>query len=906
MFVLGLSLRQQLQAALAPSYVIERELEGGGMSRVFVAEETALGRRVVVKVLAPELSEAMSAERFEREVRLAARLQHPNVVPLLAAGNRDGLSYYMMPYVEGQSLRALIARDGRPPLDVALSVLRDVARALEYAHGHGIVHRDVKPDNVLLTGSAAAVADFGIAKALHAAHTAATLERDPVAIQRAGRRDETLTRAGSFLGTPAYMAPEQAAGDPDVDARADLYAWGVVAYELLTGAPPFAGRSVHQLVAAHIGEHPLELDLVAPSVPSSLAALVMRCLEKDPARRPQSARAVLDALDAASTGSMMGADASRPGSGRRRTAILAAGTLAIVAAATLGGWVLRARGAATGVTGTTGPSSIAVLPFENQGDSADAYFADGLTDAVRGKLTALSGSGLTVIPRGTSVSYRGTAKPPAAIASELGVRYLLTGTVRFAGAGAARRVQVSPELVEITAGHAPESRWAQPFDAAIKDVFAVQADIAGRVATAMQIALGSAAQARLAEAPTRDPAAYDAFLRGEAIRNAAQNDPRSVRRAIAAYEEALRHDSTMAPAWAGLSRASAILYSRSTPSPELARTAHSAAERAIALDSTRVDGYLALAHSPLGDLGRMLAAIARARQLAPHDVDVLGSAANVEGGLGQLDAAERDVAEATRLDPRNARTWQRQLFLQLRLGRGANARAAAERQFALTPTSLFASRNRVVVEAAAGDVPAARQVLARATGDVSREALVALVATDFDLGWLLDDDQARLLLTLGADAFDGDRGRWALVRAEQYDWRGDPALARAWGDSAAREFALQLRAVPTDAARHVWRGLALAYAGRGREALAQVERGMALEAPTAVGRESASYGYFAYVAARVALLAGDRERALGWLAAARQAHYYASPAWIRAEPTWAPLRSDPRFAALVAEPPVAH
>src|SRR5688572_27817382 len=265
-----MDLREQLQAALGDAYTVERELGGGGMSRVFVAEEARLGRRVVVKVPAPELTEGISAERFTREVRLAARLQHPSIVPLHAAGERDGLAYYTMPFVEGESLREHLARVDLMSPDAALSVLRDVARALEYAHAHGVVHRDIKPGNILLAGSAAAVTDFGIAKALHAARTVETPEP----------ATETLTRAGTSVGTPAYMAPEQAAGDPDVDSRADVYAWGVVAYELLAGALPFVGSSAHDLVRAHIGEAPQPLGDRAPDLPPALSALVMRCLEK--------------------------------------------------------------------------------------------------------------------------------------------------------------------------------------------------------------------------------------------------------------------------------------------------------------------------------------------------------------------------------------------------------------------------------------------------------------------------------------------------------------------------------------------------------------------------------------------------------------------------------------------------
>ena len=241
--------QERLIRALADHYRIERELGGGGMSRVWVATETALDRQVVVKVIAAELTEGLSAERFTREVRLAARLQHANIVPVLNAGTADGLPYYTMPYVRGQSLRARMA--GGDPLTVAerVSLLRDVARALAYAHSEGIVHRDIKPENVLLSHGAAMVTDFGIAKALTASRAS-----DGIA-------SATLTQAGGALGTPAYMAPEQAVGET-VDHRADLYAWGVMAYELLSGVHPFARHTTpQQLIAAHLTEAPGDLSL---------------------------------------------------------------------------------------------------------------------------------------------------------------------------------------------------------------------------------------------------------------------------------------------------------------------------------------------------------------------------------------------------------------------------------------------------------------------------------------------------------------------------------------------------------------------------------------------------------------------------------------------------------------------
>jgi serine/threonine-protein kinase len=220
-----MELRDQLQVTLGKSYTLERELGGGGMSRVFVADDTRLGRKVVVKMLSPDLAASLSAERFEREIKLAASLQQANIVPLLSAGDTDGVPYYTMPFVEGEDLRAHLRQHGAMPIADAVSVLRDVARALAYAHERGVVHRDIKPDNVLLSGGAAVVTDFGIAKAISASRT-----------QSDG---STLTQLGTAIGTPAYMSPEQVAGDPDIDHRADIYSFGCMAYEMLTGRPPF-------------------------------------------------------------------------------------------------------------------------------------------------------------------------------------------------------------------------------------------------------------------------------------------------------------------------------------------------------------------------------------------------------------------------------------------------------------------------------------------------------------------------------------------------------------------------------------------------------------------------------------------------------------------------------------------
>ena len=342
------ALLEILEHSLRGSYRVERELRGGGMARVFVAEETALSRRVVVKVLSAELSHEFSAERFAREVKLLARLQHPNIVPVLTAGTVGDIPYYTMPFIEGESLADRLRglpHGERMPMANAIDVLRDVARALAYAHSVGIVHRDIKPANVLLAYDAAVVADFGVAKALADART-----------ETNAGKGATLTQAGVALGTPAYMSPEQAAGDPAVDHRADIYAWGLLAYELLAGVHPFADRhSVQSLITAQLVEQPRALETLVPDVPLVVRALVTACLAKDPAARPATARAIVDALPATVSGSVSLPQSTRGFAHPRAWTLAAAAVTVIVVGGSAGVYLLRpdsARAPASSVAGT--------------------------------------------------------------------------------------------------------------------------------------------------------------------------------------------------------------------------------------------------------------------------------------------------------------------------------------------------------------------------------------------------------------------------------------------------------------------------------------------------------------------------------------------------------------------------
>jgi len=417
------NLRDQLQATLGDGYTIERELGGGGMSRVFVAAEHALGRQVVVKVLPSEMSGQVAVDRFKREIALAAQLQHPHIVPLLTAGASEGQPFFTMPYVKGESLRAQIAQRGELPVNEAMRVLREVASALAFAHDAGVVHRDIKPDNVLLSGGSAMVTDFGVAKAVSASTTAS---------------NSGLTSLGVALGTPAYMSPEQASADPTVDHRADIYSWGILAYELLTGSTPFSGRPAAAMLAAHTIESAEPIERRRPGVPPALATLLMRCLEKRASDRPQNAGEIVRALDDMVTpsGGLAPTTAARvPWSGR--TLVIAG-----IAAAAIGALALGYRTMSRVRSADTGVRTIAVLPFENRNrDSTYDYLADGMSDELRSALNGVTG--LSVKARSSSAVLRGKRARDAG--AKLDVAAVLEGSLSRSG----ERIRVTAELVRV-------------------------------------------------------------------------------------------------------------------------------------------------------------------------------------------------------------------------------------------------------------------------------------------------------------------------------------------------------------------------------------------------------------------------------------------------------------------------
>ena len=646
-----MDLLEQLQQTLGTSYNIERELGGGGMSRVFVAEETALGRKVVIKVLPPELAAAVSHERFKREIQLTAQLQHPNIVPVLTSGETNGLPYYTMPFVVGESLRARIAR-GEMPINESVKILRDVLAALAYAHENGIIHRDIKPENVLLTKYNAQVSDFGIAKALSASAAGGGL----------------TTSLGVALGSPAYMAPEQVVADPTIDHRADLYAVGVMAYEMLTGSRMFSDRSPQAMMAAHAVEKPEPLEKKRPSIPPVLSGLIMKTLEKQPADRPQSADEMLNILDGLATPSsgtqpMIPPVSRAEWSNRKRIAAIAA-VFVVIAIGALAFKSMIGRHPSNQLS-----PRLAVLPFENGGAPADAYFADGMTEAITTRLASISG--LSVIGRQSAKRYVGTNKTPQQIGSELGVNYLLTGSVRWDKSQPGRNVvSIRPALLRVSDG---TQVWGEPYEAVLAGEFKLQSDVAERVAQALDVALLPHETKALATKPTNDPQAYDDYLKGRFFWN--KRTAADLQRALEYFNKAIARDPGFARAYAGLAEVYVVMPSYSDASPDsTGRAARANAAKAIALDST-----LGVPHAALGAIFR------DHRQWAD---------------------AEREFKLAMKLEPGYATTYHWYSRMLASLGRFKEAVIAAEKARALDPQSQPIVGNLGQVQAFAGDYAA--------------------------------------------------------------------------------------------------------------------------------------------------------------------------------------------------------
>jgi len=680
-----------LQQQLSDRYTFERELGGGGMSRVFLATEHALNRRVVVKVLAAELSHRVNLERFQQEIATAATLQHPQIVPVYHAGAVGELRYYVMPFIAGESLRAHLIREKTLPPEDVVRLLAPLARALAFAHRQQIVHRDVKPENILLAEGEPMLADFGIAKVI-----------------REGNQTG-LTSAGMSIGTVTYMPPEQVTADPNIDGRADVYSLAAVGYELLTGAPPFTGTPA-QVMSAHVVQPVPDLVTKVPPSAIELARILMRGLSKDPTQRPdaETFAAKLDAAlrvaasrpDVALDSATVNAATKRDASSRIGRTLPATAVLLVALAA---GWWFGSRGSNTAQAAAP---TIAVLPFEMIGAADDAYLSAGLTDEVMTGLAQLPT--LRVLSRATLRAYVDSQFTPTDYATRVGVRALVEGSVQRDGG----QLRVTARLIDARDGSA---MWSERYDRAVDDVFRTQQEISEAVATALSAKLGLTQRSGVRTEYVADAAAYDLYLRGRyALR---ERGEASLRQAIALFAESVARDAKFARAHAGIAEAAALLpiYS-AVPRATLADTIRASAQRAIALDST-----IAVAHVALGLLEKGLGrweqgerALSTALRHDPNDAAAHQNLGELYFTLGRFEESRASLGRAANLEPTDAAIVAEFAYMLSQSGMSDSAARTIARAAALAPRNPFVTYTQGVIAEASGDNAAALRGFAAA------------------------------------------------------------------------------------------------------------------------------------------------------------------------------------------------
>ena len=877
-----LSVPERLAAALADRYRIERQPDGGpvllgrgGTATVYLAHDLRHDRDVALKVVHPELTASVEAERFLREIRVIARLSHPHILPLFDSGVADGLLYYVMPYLRGESLRRRLQRESQLPVPVALGIAREVALALDYAHRQGVIHRDVKPENILLEDGQAVVADFGVAAAMQVVAS-----------------EEKLTESGRAIGTPAYMSPEQAGGDAKLDGRSDIYSLGCVVYEMLGGEPPFAGVTPHALMVQQVVAPLPPLGPRRPEVPEPIVRAVERALAKKPDDRfatPADFAAALE--EARASGGHGGVTVARRPS--RRVVALAAGGVLIAAVVLALVFGLPGRGA-----NRAEAESIAVLPFQNLGAAEDGYFTDGITEEITSRLAMLPSLG--VISRTSADQYRASGKPLKQIGKELGADYILEGSVRWEKTpGKPSRVRVTPQLIRVSDDR---HLWAGQFDETLEEVFTVQSRIAEQVATALDLALQPTQHAVLAAKPTSNLRAYDFYLRGNDYFGRA-GDPGGLRNAEEMYTRATELDPAFALAFARLARSHIwqfqLFSDRTEARLNLARRA---ADSALALQPDLPEGHLARGQIHYWgelDYEKALAEFRTALKGDPGNGDLAWARGLVERRLGRWIEAQADLKRAVDLDPRSLVKSLDLFELHLRRRQYAEAERYVNRVLELEPDSPGYIFKALLIVARDGDPVAANAVLEEGMRRAGTEAM-AFWVPQFDFGASLWPGMGRQLRTavdaVTLERFTSDSSGYYLAKGRIRRFNGDAGVARAYFDSAARILEPKSRARPDDPGLHATLAVAYAGAGQREDAIREGRRAVELRPVS----KDTWYGVdMLRNLAVVYAMVGEADSTVRTLRT-----LLASPSWIslpllRVDPTWDAVRRDPKFQALV-------
>jgi serine/threonine-protein kinase len=857
----------RLKAALSDRYRIERELGSGGMATVYLAQDLKHERQVAVKVLRPELAASLGADRFLREIKITANLNHPHILPLLDSGEADSFLYYVMPYVEGESLRDRLNREKQLPIPDALKIASEVADALGSAHRHSVIHRDIKPENVLQEEGHAVVADFGIARA----------------VSQAG--GDKLTETGISVGTPSYMSPEQASGERELDGRSDIYALGCVLYEMLAGQAPFTGPTAESIVHQHIASGPPSVTGLRPLVPEAVANTITRSLAKSPADRYQSAEELGTQL---STEQVTISAPTVTARSKPRVRLMAlVGSVAVVIAVIIGVWVReRLR------TPTHPRTAIAVLPFENlSADGPHAYFTGGLHGELLTQFAKVAE--IKVIGRTSVMAYEGSTKRLSEIGEELEVGSIVEGSVQVVGDQLRVNVQITDAATEA-------NLWAERYDRTLDDAFAIQSDVAQQVVAAVGATLTESEEQLLADAPTANAEAYRLYLQGHEYFWRPGLTRQNLESAQQLYERALLLDSTFALAHAGLAHVHGQMsWLKYDPSPERIDRQREEAETALRLAPDLPQAHVAMGRAHYvgrRDWQAALDEYATALQALPNDATLWQRIGYVHRRLGNWDEVDAAFHKAAQLDPRDVNLFADlggNTYLLTR--RYADAIAALNRAHALAPDYQSAA----VLKGLAylnwkSELDTLRAALDQAPPDgLSRMRVQVL---------LLERKRDSLLALLGNEPDAVVEGRISFLPASlwaawAHELRGDGVASHAAFDSARILLDSVLAALPDDWRVHSARGLALAGLERREEALLEARW---LQQSVEYRDDAYDRPIVAEARAQILAQAGDADAALdeieqiligpGW---------FVSAATLRLDPRWDPIRGDPRFQALL-------
>jgi TolB-like protein/tRNA A-37 threonylcarbamoyl transferase component Bud32/Flp pilus assembly protein TadD len=868
-------MHERLAVALQERYRIERGPDGslaplgrGGTATVYLAQDLRHDRPVALKVVHPELAASVGTERFLREIRFVARLSHPHILPLFDSGEAEGLLYYVMPYVSGESLRQRLDREDRLTVSSAIRIACQVGLALDYAHRNGVVHRDIKPENILLDGDQAIVADFGIATAREAAS------------------EDRLTETGLAVGTPAYMSPEQAGGAAQVDGRSDIYSLGCVLYEMLGGTPPFTGPTPQAVMAQQVLASLPEIRSRRQDVPAAVERVLARALAKEPNDRFTTAQELSAALEAAGASPR----ASEPTSRRRAAALLGVGAVAATA-------LLFALGLQRSQPESDEAPRIAVLPFDNLGASEDGYFADGITEEITSRLAMIPTLG--VISRTSAEQYRGSSKSIKEIGRELGVEYILEGSVRWEKSPEGSRVRVTPQLIRVSDD---QHLWAGRFDETLEEVFEVQSRIAEQVAAELNVALRAPEHEALAAKPTENLQAYDFYLRGNDF--LAKVDPEAFHAAERMYVQATELDPGFALAFARLARARIWNFHLSERTVSQLAAARAAVDSALALDPELPEAHLALGQILYwGELN--YEAALREFRLAhagdPGNGDIAWARGLVERRLGQWSQAIASLRRAVELDPRSG-VKQLDLFeVYVRRRQYEPAERYVDRVLALQPEAPIYIYKAMLVVTRDGDLKGATRVLQDGVRRAGLDELASWTA-QFDLGaalWTRLGDSARQAMdAVTLDRMGGDSAGYYLMKARVHRLRRSAATSRAYFDSAAAVLEGRTRSRPDDPALHA--ELALAYAGLGRREPAMREGRRAVELRPLTMDTWLGVDMLGQLAVVYATL-GEADSAVKQLRVLLRVPSWISVPGLKVDPTWDPIRKDPGFQELIRE-----